>query len=121
MLSNSGINKVFLVGHIGKDPHWHSANNEPKMLCFPMVTTELIKKNGSSIEHVEWHQIKLPENFVEDEHSLKKGLLIYVQGKIQTRQFTDEQHIKRYKTEIIAFQVQVLNNTTEPAYLQSDL
>ena len=117
MLSNSGINKVFLVGHIGKEPRWHLANNEPKMLCFPMVTTEFIKKNGTSVEHVEWHQIKIPENFVEDETLLKKGQLVYVQGKIQTRQFTDEQQVKRYKTEILAQQVQLLNSTIESTLL----
>ncbi|WCT12549.1 single-stranded DNA-binding protein [Mucilaginibacter jinjuensis] len=117
MLSNSGINKVFLVGYIGKEPRWHSANNEPKMLCFPMVTTEFIKKNGTSVEHVEWHQIKIPENFVEDETLLKKGQLVYVQGKIQTRQFTDEQQVKRYKTEILAQQVQLLNSTIESTLL----
>ncbi len=117
MLSNSGINKVFLVGHIGKEPRWHSANSESKMLCFPMVTTEFIKKNGTSVEHVEWHQIKIPENFVEDETLLKKGQLVYVQGKIQTRQFTDEQQIKRYKTEILAQQVQLLNNVIDQSLI----
>jgi single-strand DNA-binding protein len=117
MLSNSGINKVFLVGHIGKEPRWHSANNEAKALCFPMVTTEFIKKNGATIEHIEWHQIKIPEHFVEDEGLLKKGQLVYVQGKIQTRQFTDEQQVKRYKTEILAQQVQLLNSTSEAILL----
>jgi single-strand DNA-binding protein len=113
MLSNSGINKVFLVGHIGKEPRWHSVANEPKMLCFPMVTTEFIKRNGVNVEHVEWHQIKIPQGCIEAEDLLKKGQLVYIQGKIQTRQFTDEQQVKRYKTEILAIQVQVLNNTIE--------
>jgi single-strand DNA-binding protein len=113
MLSNSGVNKVFLVGHIGKEPSWHAEKNEQKMLCFPMVTTEFIKKNGTSVEHIEWHQIKIPDNFVDDKSIFKKGQLIYVQGKVQTRHFTDEQQVKRYKTEIVAQQVQVLNSTVE--------
>jgi single-strand DNA-binding protein len=113
MLSNSGVNKVFLLGYIGKEPCWFSEKNEPKMLCFPIITTEFIKKNGTSVEHLEWHQIKIPDNFVADENMLKKGQLVYLQGKIQTRHFTDERQIKRYKTEILAQQVQVLNSTVE--------
>lgn len=113
MLSNSGINKVFLVGYIGKEPRWHSLGTEPKMLCFPMVTTEFIKKNGSSVEHIEWHQIRVSTGFADSESAFKKGQLVYVQGKIQTRQFTDEQQVKRYKTEIVVQYIQVLNSLVE--------
>lgn len=109
MLTNSGINKVFLVGHIGKEPRWHSVN-DMQMLCFPIVTHEYIKKNGETIEHAEWHQIKIPATCADSSLSFTKGQLVYVQGKIQTRKLVDEQQIKRYKTEIIAHQVQLLTN-----------
>ncbi|MCJ8210467.1 single-stranded DNA-binding protein [Mucilaginibacter sp. RS28] len=115
MLSNSGINKVFLVGHIGKEPRLHSFQNEPQMLCFPLVTLEFIRKNGETTEHQEWHYIKLPADATEEKQDLKKGQLVYVQGKIQTRKIVDEQQVKRYKTEILAQQIQVLNNPVQQA------
>lgn len=107
MLTNSGINKVFLVGHIGKEPRWHSENGM-QILCFPMVTHEYIKKNGETVEHAEWHQVKIPANCADSITTLKKGQLVYIQGKVQTRKLVDEQQVKRYKTEIIAHQVQLL-------------
>ncbi|OKS89184.1 hypothetical protein RG47T_4666 [Mucilaginibacter polytrichastri] len=83
-----------------------------------MVTTEFIKKNGASVEHIEWHQVKIPHNYVDADNVLKKGQLVYIQGKIQTLQFTDEQHIKRYKTEIMAQYIQILSNNIEQTLVQ---
>jgi single-strand DNA-binding protein len=113
MLNNSGVNKVLLVGYIGKQPRRHTFN-DMQMLCFPLVTQEFIKKNGERTEHLEWHQIKVPINSPGVDYNIIKGNLIYLQGKIQTQQFVDEQGIKRYKTEIIASFVQLLTvNTPE--------
>lgn len=111
MLNNSGVNKVLLVGYVGKQPRRHTVN-DVQMLCFPMVTQEFIKKNGEKNEHLEWHQVKVPVNGAGMDCEINKGNLIYLQGKIQTQQFLDEQGIKRYKTEIIANFVQLLNIST---------
>ncbi len=126
MLNNSGINKVILVGYVAKQPRRHTIDNV-QTLCFPLVTQEYIKKNSDKTEHLEWHQIKMPLNTISAEHYVNKGDCLYLQGKIQTQQFTDDMGIRRYKTEIIATMIQpmimkrpelvsttgMLNNVTE--------
>lgn len=108
MLNNSGVNKVLLAGYVGKQPRKHSIH-DTQMLCFPLVTQEFIKKNGENTEHLEWHQIKMPLDSAGIDYLINKGDLVYLQGKIQTQQFTDEQGIKRYKSEIVASYVQLLS------------
>lgn len=105
MLNNSGVNKVILVGYVARQPRRHNIN-DTQMLCFPLVTQEYIKKNGVNVEHLEQHQIKVPLNCSGVDYFVNKGNMVYLQGKIQTQQFTDEQGIKRYKTEIVANFVQ---------------
>ena len=110
MFTNSGINKVFLVGHIGKEPRLHNFTDQKEVLCFPLVTNETIKKNGDNVDLVEWHNIKIPKEIVATtSEELQKGHLLYIEGKIQTRSFYDEQQIKKYKLEIIVIKFQVLN------------
>ncbi|MVN22372.1 single-stranded DNA-binding protein [Mucilaginibacter arboris] len=115
MFTNSGINKVFLVGNIGKEPKLHNFTDQPEVLCFPLVTKEIIKKNGEDFELVEWHNIKIPKDVAAtNSRQLQKGYLLHVEGKIQTRSFYDEQQIKKYKLEIIVTKFQVLSAVPEP-------
>lgn len=109
MLNNSGINKVFLLGTIDKEPRWHKSNGSNDFLCFTLTTKELIRKNNLDTEHIEWHHIKVPAGHPDTERlDLHKGQLLHVTGKIQTKSTVDEQDIRRYKTEILALQLQVL-------------
>lgn len=111
MFTNSGINKVFLVGHIGKAPRLHDFTDQKEVLCFPLVTNETIKKNGDNIDLIEWHNIKISKEVAASAtQELQKGHLLYIEGKIQTRSFYDEQQVKKYKLEIIAIKFQVLNS-----------
>lgn len=121
MFTNSGINKVFLVGNIGKEPKLHSFSDQTEVLCFPLVTKEVIKKNGEDFELIEWHNIKIPKDVVAaNNQQLQKGYLLHIEGKIQTRSFYDEQQIKKYKLEIIVTKFQVLSAVSVPeAVLQS--
>jgi len=110
MFTNTGINKVFLVGSIGKEPRLHNFQDQQEVLCFPLVTKEVIKKNGEDFELTEWHNIKIPKEVASTcSQQLQKGHLLYLEGKIQTRSFYDEQQIKKYKLEIITTKLQVLN------------
>ncbi|MGI4750620.1 MAG: single-stranded DNA-binding protein [Janthinobacterium lividum] len=110
MFTNSGINKVFLVGNIGKDPRLHNFQDQQEVLCFPLITNEIIKKNGEDFELTEWHNVKIPKAVaVINTQELKKGDLLYIEGKIQTRSFYDEEQVKKYKLEIIAVKFQVLS------------
>lgn len=120
MFTNSGINKVFLLGKVGKEPRLHDFSDQQNVLCFPLVTTEVIKKNGEDFDLVEWHNIKLPKEVADtNRHQLQKDQTLYIEGKIQTRSFyDDEQHIKKYKLEIIVTKFQVLNTVSEMQKVQ---
>ncbi|RYE35735.1 MAG: single-stranded DNA-binding protein [Sphingobacteriaceae bacterium] len=109
MFTNSGINKVFLVGNIGKEPRLHNFQDQQEVLCFPLVTNETIKKNGEDFELTEWHNLKISKAVAATTNQqLKKGDLLYIEGKIQTRSFYDEEQVKKYKLEIIVIKFQVL-------------
>lgn len=110
MFTNSGINKVFLVGSIGKDPRLHNFQDQQEVLCFPLITTEVIKKNGEDFELTEWHNLKISKPIAATcSQGLQKGDLLYIEGKIQTRSFFDEEQVKKYKLEIIVIKFQVLS------------
>jgi single-strand DNA-binding protein len=110
MFNNAGINKVFLVGLVGKTPRLHAQTDGQSFHSFPLATSESIKKNAQAIEHTEWHQIKIPSNLYNDLASgIDKGQLVYIEGKIKTRAFTDEQGVKRYRSEVFASILRVLS------------
>lgn len=111
MQNNSGINKVFLVGHIAGEPRFHNstAGNE---LCFSLITTETIKKGNENLEHIEHHNIKIPQGSPCENLLLKKGQLLHVTGKIKTKMMLDAQQVKHYRTEIIATDIQILQHNT---------
>ncbi len=110
MFSNSGINKVFLVGNIAKEPRLFNFQDQQDVLCFPLVTNEVIKKNGEDFELTEWHNIKVPKEVVAgSSQALQKGQMLHIEGKIQTRSFYDEDQVKKYKLEIIVVKFQVLS------------
>jgi single-strand DNA-binding protein len=115
MFTNSGINKVFLVGNISKDPISHNFQDQRDVLCFPLITKEVIKKNGEDFELTESHNIKVPKEVAASVNlQLQKGQMLYIEGKIQTRSFYDEQQVKKYKLEIIVVKLQVLNAVPVP-------
>ncbi|WP_345955521.1 single-stranded DNA-binding protein [Mucilaginibacter sp. PAMB04168] len=117
MFNNAGINKVFLVGHVGKTPRLHTQADGLNFFSFPLATNEFIKKNNQSVEHVEWHQVKIPVPMLsETAPDLNKGHLIYLEGKIKTKCYTDELGIKRYKSEVLCVNFRVLSSI--PAEVQ---
>ncbi|HEY4196112.1 MAG TPA: single-stranded DNA-binding protein, partial [Mucilaginibacter sp.] len=98
----SGINKVILVGHLGKDPELRHLADDVAVLSFPLATTDFIAKDGGKIEQTEWHNIVMWRGMAEaGARVLKKGVLVYIEGKLKTRSFLDKEGIKRYTTEII--------------------
>lgn len=99
----SGINKVILIGHLGKDPEVRTFENGTKKANFSLATTEYYKdKDGNRQEQTEWHNIVCWRNLAEiAEKYLTKGKLIYVEGKIKTRSWEDN-GAKKYITEIEA-------------------
>ena len=111
MLNNAGINKVFLVGYVGKTPRLNEQPDGHSFYCFPLATNEFIKKHNQLVEHTEWHQVKIPaQQFADVAPKLDKGQLIYLEGKIKTRAYTDEQGVKRYRSDIVSVMFRVLAN-----------
>lgn len=100
----SGINKVILIGNLGKDPEIRYSEGGIARVNFTLATTEVYKdKNGNRTEHVEWHNVVLWRNLAENaEKFLKKGMQVYVEGKLQTRVWNDREGVKRNITEIQA-------------------
>jgi single-strand DNA-binding protein len=99
----AGVNKVILVGHLGKDPEIRSISNERKVAKFTLATTESYKDNtGQRVESTEWHNIEFWGPIADViERFLKKGSQVYVEGRIRTRSYDDKEGIKRYVTEIV--------------------
>jgi single-strand DNA-binding protein len=99
----AGINKVILVGHLGKDPEVRTIDSGAKVARFTMATTEAYKdKEGERKEITEWHTIICWRGLADiAEKYLAKGRLVYVEGKLRTRSWEDN-GAKRYTTEIYA-------------------
>ena len=100
----SGVNKVILVGHLGKDPEVRHLENGATVASFSLATTETItNKSGERQDLTEWHNIVVWRGLADiAEKYLKKGKLIYLEGKIKSRSWDDKEGIKRYTTEIVA-------------------
>lgn len=103
----AGLNKVMLIGRIGKDPEVISFENGSKKASFSLATSDHYRdKDGNWQEQTEWHNIVvwgiLANDIAEKKRNYIKGDLMYVEGKIKTRQYKDQQDVTRYVTEISA-------------------
>lgn len=110
------VNKVFLVGRLGKDPVIKHFQNDGAIAEFSLATTESYKdREGKWNEITDWHNIKINNKFMAEraEKYLKKGSLIHVEGKIRTRSYDDKDGNKRYVTEIIVEQFRMLDRKAE--------
>src|ERR1700709_2523955 len=97
----SSINKVILVGHIGKNPEHRKLNGDISVISFPLATTSNHKKGTENIEDTEWHNIIMWREMADSAYKvLEKGKLVYIEGKLQTRAY-EKDGIKRHTTEII--------------------
>ncbi|WP_237073591.1 single-stranded DNA-binding protein [Mucilaginibacter mali] len=99
----SGINKVILVGHLGKDPEIRHLEGGVAVASFPLATSETFNKDGRKVEQTEWHNIVMWRGLADVAAKfLQKGKLVYIEGKIRTRSFEDREGVKKYTTEIVA-------------------
>lgn len=99
----AGVNKVILVGNLGKDPEMRRLDGGVARVNFTLATSEHYKdKEGKRIEQTEWHNIVMWRVLAENaEKYLKKGYAIYLEGKLQTRKWQDKEGQTRNTTEII--------------------
>ncbi len=109
-MASRGLNKVMLIGHVGKDPEMKYTPGNVAIANFSVATTESYKdKTGALQERTEWHRIVTFGRTAEvmGEY-LKKGQQVYVEGRLQTRSWDDDKGQKRYITEVVALTVQFL-------------
>ncbi|MFZ4400124.1 MAG: single-stranded DNA-binding protein [Bacteroidales bacterium] len=99
----AGVNKVILVGNLGKDPEITNIGNDVKKAAFSLATSESYKtKDGNKVEQTEWHNIVVWRGLADvAEKYLHKGSKIYLEGKIKNRSYDDKDGNKRYITEIV--------------------
>ncbi len=112
-MSNT-INKVILVGHLGRNPEVKTFDNGGKLANFSMATKEIWKDaKGERQEQTEWHNIvvRKTSSLTFTEQYLKKGMLVYVEGKLRSRSYKSKTGDDRTVLEVFAEDVQLLSNT----------
>ena len=108
------LNKVTLIGRLGQDPEIREVGMS-KVANFSVATDEsYTDKSGNKVEKTEWHRIVMWNKPAETaERFLKKGSLVYIEGKLETRSWENDSGEKRYSTEIKSFSFQMLDNRNE--------
>ena len=111
------LNKVMLIGNVGNDPEVRYLESNPqnpaanaKVASFPLATSERYRdRNGELRENTEWHNIVVWRNNADvAERFVRKGTQLYIEGRLRTRQWTDQTGNKRYTTEVVADTLQLL-------------
>ena len=100
----SGVNKVIILGRLGRDPESRNFQNGGKVVNLRLATSETYKdKNGDRQERTEWHSVAIFNEKLGEiaEKYLRKGSEVYVEGALETRKWTDQQGQERYTTEIV--------------------
>ena len=107
----ASVNKVILIGNLGKDPEVRYAANGSAICNITLATSRVSKDktSGERQEQTEWHRVVFFDRLAEIAGEyLKKGKSIYVEGRLQTRKWTDKEGVERYSTEIVANEMTML-------------
>ncbi len=109
------INKVILVGNVGKDPEVRYLEGGASVANFSLATTEFYKnKSGEKVSQTEWHNIVAWRHLAElSEKYITKGRQLYIEGRITNRSWEDKEGNKRYTTEIVAGKIQLLGRKSD--------
>ncbi|MBS1734990.1 MAG: single-stranded DNA-binding protein [Bacteroidetes bacterium] len=110
-----GLNKVILIGNLGKDPDIQFLEGNIPVAKFPLATTETYKdKTGKQMSQTEWHNIVLWRGLAElAQKYLHKSSLVYIEGRLKTRNWEDRDHNRKTITEIIADNLVMLDRKLE--------
>ena len=123
---SGSVNKVILIGNLGKDPDVRHLENGATVANFPIATSENYKdrKTGEKVSQTEWHNIVVWRGLADiTERYLKKGDKVYVEGKLRTRSWQDQDGNTKYTTEVVADNLTMLgkspDNSTAPPSQQA--
>ena len=110
-----GVNRVILIGNLGKDPEVQHLEGNIAVAKFPLATTETHKdKNGNLVSQTEWHTIVLWRGLAELALKyLHKGSLVYIEGRLRTRSWEDKEGNKKFATEIVGDNLIMLEKKSE--------
>lgn len=99
----SSVNKVILVGNVGKDPEARSLQNGGEVVSFSVATSETWTRDGQKQERVEWHSVIVFNEHIAKvaKQYVKKGSKVYLEGQLQTRKWQDQNGNDRYTTEVV--------------------
>ncbi|RCL76759.1 MAG: single-stranded DNA-binding protein [Flavobacteriales bacterium] len=109
---NGSVNKVILIGNLGRDPEIKKLENGATLASFSMATSESYtdKVSGKKIENTDWHDVVLWRGLAEvAEKFLKKGMKIYVEGRLKKRTWQDREGNTRYNVEVIGDEMTILS------------
>ena len=111
----AGVNKVILVGNLGKAPEVRHLDNGRAVANFSIATSESYKnKAGERVTNTEWHNVVLWTPLAEiAERYLKKGNQVYIEGKLTTRSWDDQEGTKRYTTEVVGREMTLLGSRAD--------
>lgn len=110
----SSVNKVILIGHLGRDPEIRHLEGGATLVNFSLATSENYTKDGKRIEQTEWHNIVMWRGLADIAIKfLQKGKLVYIEGKLRSRTYDDKEGIKRHVTEIVADHFTMLGKKDE--------
>jgi single-strand DNA-binding protein len=111
----AGVNKVILVGFLGLDPEIRTLENGTKLARIRMATSETYTaKDGQRVEQTEWHNVVLWRQLADiTERYLGKGKQVYIEGKLKTRSWKDQEGNDRYTTEVVADSMQLLGKASD--------
>jgi single-strand DNA-binding protein len=118
----ASVNKVILLGNLGRDPETRYTTGGDAVTNLNIATSEQWKdKNGEKQERTEWHRVVLfgRQAEIAGEY-LKKGRSVYIEGRLQTRKYTDKDGVEKYSTEIVADRMQLLGSGRDSAGGEAD-
>ena len=115
-----GVNKVVLIGNIGREPDLQYLEGNIAVAKFPLATTETYKdKSGTLVSQTEWHTVVLWRGLAElAQKYLHKGSLVYIEGRIRTRNWEDKDKNRRFSTEIVGDNLVMLDKRKEHGEMQ---
>ncbi len=98
-----GVNRVMLIGNLGKDPDLQQLEGNIAVAKFPLATTETFKdRTGKLVSQTEWHTVVLWRGLAElAQKYLHKGSLVYIEGRLKTRSWEDKEGVKKFMTEVV--------------------
>ncbi len=115
-------NKVILIGNLGKDPEIRTLESGVSVARFPIATNENYKdRNGEWQQKTEWHDIVAWRGLADKaERDLKKGSLVFVEGKITHRKYQDSEGIERYVTDVVAYTLKTMERVERSSKTEGD-